>query len=90
MKKTLLRYGFVAAAAIGVSLSAWPAAAGELKLTMQNGRVTIVADNVPLRQILQEWARVGQTKVVNAEKVTGNVTHQPWIPYTHWHMQCRS
>jgi SAM-dependent methyltransferase len=23
-------------------------------------------------------------------QVTGNVTHQPWIPYTHWHMQCRS
>jgi hypothetical protein len=76
MKKTLLRYGFVAAAAIGASLAAWPAAAGELKLTMQNGRVTIVADNVPLRQILQEWARVGQTKIVNAEKVTGNVTLQ--------------
>ena len=77
MKNTLLRYGFVAAAAIGVSLAAWPAAAGELKLTMQNGRVTIVADNVPLRQILQEWARVGQTKIVNAEKVLGpNVTLQ--------------
>ena len=44
---------------------------------MQNGRVTIVADNVPLRQILQEWARVGQTKIVNAEKLAGpNVTLQ--------------
>ena len=77
MKKTLLRCGFVAAIAIGISLAARPAAAGELKLTMQNGRVTIVADNVPLRQILQEWARVGQTKIVNAEKVTSpNVTLQ--------------
>lgn len=77
MKKTLLRCGFVAATAVGVWLAAAPAWAGELKLTMQNGRVTIVADNVPLRQILQEWARVGQTKIVNAEKVTGpNVTLQ--------------
>lgn len=77
MKKTLLRCGFVAAAAVGVSLAAGSAAAGDLKLTMQNGRVTIVADNVPLRQILQEWARVGQTKIVNAEKMAGpNVTLQ--------------
>ena len=77
MKKTLLRCAFVAAAAIGILLAARPAAAGELKLTMQNGRVTIMADNVPLRQILQEWARVGQTKIVNADKVSGpNLTLQ--------------
>jgi hypothetical protein len=68
MKKTLLRSAFAAALATGFAL---PAAAGELKLTMQDGRVTIIADNVPLRQILQEWARVGQTKIVNAEKLTG-------------------
>ena len=74
MKNHLLRCAFVAALAIGVSV---PAAAGELKLSMQNGRVTIVADNVPLRQILQEWARVGQTKIVNADKLNGpNVTVQ--------------
>ena len=52
-----------------------PASAGELKLTMQNGRVTIIADNVPLRQILQEWARVGQTKIVNADKMSGPGDH---------------
>ena len=68
MKKTLLRCAFVAALAFGFSA---PASAGELKLTMQDGRVTIIADNVPLRQILLEWARVGQTKIVNAEKMTG-------------------
>jgi hypothetical protein len=33
--------------------------------------VTIIADGVPLRQILQEWARVGQTKIVNADKLSG-------------------
>jgi hypothetical protein len=77
MKKTLLRCGFVAAVAVGISLAAGPAAAGELKLTMQNGRVTIVADNVPLRQILQEWARVGKTQIVNGDKIPGpNITLQ--------------
>ena len=74
MKNHLLRCAFVAALAFGVS---GPAAAGELKLSMQNGRVTIVADNVPLRQILQEWARVGQTKIINADKMNGpNITLQ--------------
>ena len=45
---------------------------------MQNGRVTIIADNVPLRQILQEWARVGQTKIVNADKLTGPTSRCSW------------
>ncbi len=68
MNKTILRCAFALAVACGLSV---PASAGELKLTMQGGRVTIIADNVPLRQILQEWARVGQTKIVNGDKMTG-------------------
>ena len=43
----------------------------QLTLTIQNGRVTLDARNVPVRQILTEWAKVGGVKVVNAEKVTG-------------------
>jgi hypothetical protein len=68
MKYNVLRCAFVAALACGLSA---PASAGQLKLSMQNGRVTIIADNVPLRQILQEWARVGQAKIVNADKMNG-------------------
>src|SRR5689334_24538982 len=68
MKKTILRCAFLAALALGLSR---PVVAGELKLSMQDGRVTIIADNVPLRQILQEWARVGQTQIVNADKLPG-------------------
>jgi hypothetical protein len=41
-----------------------------LQLAIANGRVTLVAKDVPLRQILSEWARVGQTRIVNGEKVT--------------------
>jgi hypothetical protein len=48
-----------------------PAFAGELKLTLANGRATVVADDVPLRQILAEWARVGKTTIVNADKLVG-------------------
>jgi hypothetical protein len=45
--------------------------AGELRLSIANGRVTLVAQDVTVKQILDEWARVGQTKIVNADKIAG-------------------
>src|SRR6185295_17885453 len=53
-----------------VLLSAASASA-EVQLTLQNGRVTIVAKDASVRQILTEWARVGKTKIVNVEKIPG-------------------
>src|SRR5437867_431334 len=43
----------------------------DVQLTMQNGRVTVVAKDATLRQILSEWARVGQTKIVNGDRIPG-------------------
>jgi hypothetical protein len=43
----------------------------QLSLQISGGRVTLNANNVPVRQILAEWARIGGTKVVGAEKITG-------------------
>jgi hypothetical protein len=59
--------------AVIAAVFAFPGAAraGELRLSIANGRVTLVAQDVPLRQILDEWARVGQTKVLGAERLTG-------------------
>lgn len=59
-----------------------PVFAGELRLDFQNGFVTLSAKDVPVRQILQEWSRKGQTRVVNAERVIGGpvtiqLTHMP-------------
>jgi hypothetical protein len=51
-----------------------PSAAGELKLTIQNGLVTLNADDVPLSMIMAEWARIGQTKIVNGEKMMTRVS----------------
>jgi hypothetical protein len=48
-----------------------PASAGELRLSIANGRVTLVAHDVSVRQILDEWARIGQTRIVNADKLMG-------------------
>ena len=46
-------------------------ASADVQLSMQNGRVTIVAKDASVRQILTEWARVGNTKIVNVERVPG-------------------
>jgi len=64
----LLRFALATAL---VSTVAVPAAAGELRLSMGNGRVTLIAKDVTVREILNEWARVGQTRIVNGEKLTG-------------------
>src|SRR4051812_26389732 len=68
MKQNFLRCALLAALAVGLASPAW---AGELKLTMNDGRITLIADDVPLRQILQEWARIGQTRIVNGDKLSG-------------------
>jgi hypothetical protein len=42
-----------------------------VQLTIHDGRVWLVATDATVPQILDEWARVGQTRVVNAERVPG-------------------
>jgi hypothetical protein len=56
---------------VAIVVLAWPAAAQQLTLKLHDGRVTLDANAVPVRQILAEWARVGGTKVVGADKITG-------------------
>ena len=63
-----LRCVVLAAMTAGV---ASPAVAGELTVTMSNGRVSIIAHDVPVRQILAEWARIGNTRMINSEKLGG-------------------
>jgi hypothetical protein len=47
------------------------ASAGDLRLSIANGRVTLVAQDVTVKQILDEWQRVGQTVVVGADRLPG-------------------
>lgn len=54
-----------------VLAAAMPARAQQLKMHIQDGRVTLEASAVPARQILAEWARIGGTRIVGADKVTG-------------------
>ena len=59
---------FVLAASM---LAARPAFA-DLHLTLKDGRVSVVAKDVTVRQILTEWMRVGQTKIVNVDRIPGD------------------
>lgn len=59
-----------AVAAVTSLLLSSPASA-DVKLSLQDGRVSIVAHDATVRQILAEWARVGQIKVVNLERIPG-------------------
>ena len=46
-------------------------ARADVQLSINNGQVSIVAKDATVRQILTEWARVGQTKIVNVERIPG-------------------
>ena len=57
---------------VALSLAtAWPAAAQGLKVDFHDGRVTVDATAVPVRAILTEWGKVGGTKIVGAERISG-------------------
>src|SRR5215468_3209396 len=52
-------------------LAAIAVAQQPLRLQMAGGRVTLHAQNVPIRTILAEWSRLGGAKIVNGEGVVG-------------------
>jgi hypothetical protein len=67
-----MHHTFRCALAAAIVLTVSPAVgAQDLKLSMANGRVSLVAQDVPLRQILAEWARIGQTRIINGDKLAG-------------------
>lgn len=51
--------------------SAPPSWAAGLTLSIHNGLVSLDAQDVTVRQILTEWARVGKTRIINVERITG-------------------
>ena len=54
------------------ALCAAPASAQQsIKLEFKDGRVSLNAQNAPLRAILGEWARLGGSTIVNGDRVAG-------------------
>jgi len=66
-----MRAPTIGALALAALASAVAPARADVRLTMVDGQVSLTATNATVREILAEWARVGQTKIVNAERVTG-------------------
>jgi hypothetical protein len=58
-------------AAALVLVAVLPAAAQSVSLTLRDGRVTLITQNATPAAILAEWARQGQVKVVDGERVPG-------------------
>jgi hypothetical protein len=73
---------FAASLAAGLLLTATVStqAPGPRQLELsfdQQGRVTLVANNVTLREILAEWARRGGTTIMNLDKLAGAPIEYP-------------
>jgi hypothetical protein len=56
---------------MAVWLASTTPATAQVQLAISDGRVSLTATNATLRQILAEWARVGQTRIVNGDRVGG-------------------
>jgi hypothetical protein len=65
MRRTLLTF----ALSLVISL---PVSAQQLKLAFHDGRVSIDATGVPVRTILTEWGKLGGTKVIGGDRITGS------------------
>jgi len=59
-------------AAVLALVLAWgaPSDGGEITIVFRDGLVTLTATNASPREILAEWARLGRTRVVNAERAS--------------------
>ena len=56
-----------------LAVLAWvsPARAQSVKVDFHDGRVSVSAQNAPLRVILDEWARLGGATIVNGDRLGG-------------------
>jgi hypothetical protein len=62
----------VVAVCAALLLSGWPAHGQQsVNLQFSNGRVSLRAQNAPVRAILAEWARLGGATIVNGDRVAG-------------------
>jgi hypothetical protein len=61
----------LAALPVLLLLSTLTASAQDLALEIENGRVRLDVRNVPVRTILEEWARIGHTTIINSASITG-------------------
>src|SRR3984893_13447435 len=66
-----MRILIVAGLTLTASLTVVTQAHAEVHLTIRDGRVTLNAAGATVPDIVAEWAKIGQTKIVNAERIAG-------------------
>src|SRR5262245_29174668 len=66
-----MRLQHVITLAAGLLLVPVGSAQADVQIAMHDGRVTMDAAGATIREILAAWAKVGQTRIVNAERVNG-------------------
>ena len=66
-----MRIHYVLTLAAALSLAPIASARADVQIAMRDGRVTLDAAGATVREILAAWAKVGQTRIVNAERVSG-------------------
>lgn len=66
-----MRAWFSAALVAGTCVAAASPASAQVSLTIDDGYVTLSAKDATVRQILAEWGRVGKTRVINGDRITG-------------------
>ena len=64
--RQLVAFGLMLLAALA---SAALASAGDVKLSITDGRVILFAQDATLGQIFAEWERIGHTRIINREKL---------------------
>jgi hypothetical protein len=60
----------ILALALAQMLAAVPVSA-DVQLSMRDGRVSLKATNATVREILAVWAKIGQARIINGERITG-------------------
>ena len=66
---TLKRFVLVSAAVLTAALPMRAQGARKLEVSFNEGKVSVVADNVTLAEVLAEWSRKGGSTFVNAERL---------------------
>ena len=68
-----MRLSFLGSLLVGATLAslATTADAANVHVTIADGKVSVSAKDATIGQILNEWARVGQTRIVNMDRLPG-------------------
>ena len=69
---TVCKIPFVLVAVV-MAWFAVPTARADIQFSIHDGRVVLIANNATIADIMAEWAKVGRTTIVNADKIPKDV-----------------